>query len=75
MFERISAIALANRLMDEPNCDPDDDLRVLSRQLLRRSEEIERLRAGLQLIADDEHKLMSITARQTAASILQGKQP
>jgi hypothetical protein len=33
--ERTHAIALANRLLDEPNCDPDDDLRVLSRQLLR----------------------------------------
>ena len=28
-------IELANRLLDEPNCDPDDDLRMLSRQLLR----------------------------------------
>jgi hypothetical protein len=29
------AIKLAQRLLDEPNCDPDDDLRLLSRQLLR----------------------------------------
>jgi predicted RNA-binding Zn-ribbon protein involved in translation (DUF1610 family) len=35
--------------------------------------EIERLRAGLQLIATDEHRLMGITARQTAESILNGK--
>lgn len=33
--ERREAIALASKLLDEPNCDPDDDLRVLSRQLLR----------------------------------------
>jgi len=36
--ERSQAIALANRLLDEPNCDPDDDLRTLSRWLIRRDE-------------------------------------
>lgn len=36
-------------------------------------DEIERLRKGLQLIATDEWRLMNITARQTAASILAGK--
>lgn len=35
--------------------------------------EIERLRGGLQLIADDTHRLMNEVARQTAASILSGK--
>ena len=35
--------------------------------------ENERLRAGLQLIADDTHRLMNEVARQTAASILGGK--
>ena len=35
--------------------------------------EIVRLRAGLQLIADDTHRLMNEVARQTAASILGGK--
>jgi len=34
---------------------------------------IERLRAGLTLIATDEHRLMNTTARQSAASILSGK--
>lgn len=29
------AIQLAERLLDEPNEDPDDDLRILSRQLIR----------------------------------------
>ena len=35
--------------------------------------EIERLRAGLQLIANDKHRLMNEVARQTAASVLGGK--
>jgi hypothetical protein len=35
--------------------------------------EIHRLRDGLRLIATDEHRLMNETARQTAASILNGK--
>jgi len=38
MDERAQAITLAHRLLDEPNCDPDDDLRVLARQLLRARE-------------------------------------
>jgi hypothetical protein len=36
--ERIEAIAIANRLLDEPFADPDDDLRVLARQFLRAME-------------------------------------
>lgn len=35
--------------------------------------EIERLRAGLQLIANDKNRLMNEVARQTVASILGGK--
>jgi hypothetical protein len=35
--------------------------------------ECQRMREGLQLIATDEHRLMNITARQTAQSILNGK--
>jgi hypothetical protein len=35
--------------------------------------EIERLRAGLQLIAGDKNRLMNEVARQTAAQILGGK--
>lgn len=34
---------LANLLLDEPYADPDDDKRVLARQLLRRHEDLERL--------------------------------
>jgi len=44
--ERATAVTLADHLLDEPYADPDDDLRVLSRQLLRRHEEIEGLKAG-----------------------------
>lgn len=35
MTEREEAIALANRVLDRVNADPDDDLAVLARQLLR----------------------------------------
>lgn len=33
--ERDEAIAIANRLLDEPMADPDDDLRTLARQFMR----------------------------------------
>jgi len=45
--ERRDALALADRLLDVPYADPDDDLRVLCRQLLRAQEEIERLEHAL----------------------------
>lgn len=35
MSERERAVQLANRILDRPSGDPDDDLAVLSRQLLR----------------------------------------
>ena len=35
--ERDFSIALANRILDRPSGDPDDDLAVLSRQLLRKT--------------------------------------
>ena len=35
--ELIRAMQLADRLLDEPNADPDDDLRLLARQLIIRS--------------------------------------
>lgn len=43
--ERADAIKLANKLLDEPNCDPDDDLRTLARQLLRREEYVSAMAA------------------------------
>lgn len=36
--EHESAIRLANKLLDEPYADPDDDLRLLARQFLRAKE-------------------------------------
>lgn len=47
MGELTRAVGLANRLLDEPNADPDDDLRLLSRQLLRRQEVVQRLQDTL----------------------------
>jgi len=38
--EQADAIALANKLLDQHWADPDDDLRMLSRQLLRAHERI-----------------------------------
>ncbi len=38
---------LANRILDRVNADPDDDLAMLSRQLLRAEERIERLKEAL----------------------------
>ena len=47
MSERTDAIRLANKLLDVPNADPDDDLRLLARQLLRHVEAVEKLKADL----------------------------
>lgn len=38
-----AAIKLANKVLDTPNRDPDDDLSVMSRQFLRARERIEYL--------------------------------
>ena len=38
MSEREEAIKLANKVLERPNGDPDDDLAMLSRQLLRATE-------------------------------------
>lgn len=47
MTERQETLKLAERLLDGPNVDPDDDLRMLSRQLLRGQETIDRLKKDL----------------------------
>ncbi len=47
MSEQKRAYKLADKLLDEPYCDPDDDLRVLSRQLLRHREAINLLKQEL----------------------------
>lgn len=46
---------------------------ILDRAANEPCAECQRMREGLQLIATDKHRLMNITARQTAASILAGK--
>ena len=43
MKEAEEAIRLANKILDRINDDPDDDLAVLSRQLLRTREKLEAL--------------------------------
>lgn len=40
MSEKDAAIALAHRVLDRVNADPDDDLAILARQLLRHNERI-----------------------------------
>ena len=52
MSEQHEADILAERLLNEPNVDPDDDLRMLSRQLLRRREFIENLKEQLAELYD-----------------------
>lgn len=46
MSEKEEARVLANRILDRINGDPDDDLAILSRQLLRADEELEELKAA-----------------------------
>ena len=40
MSEKEDAIILANKVLDRINADPDDDLAVLARQLLRALERL-----------------------------------
>lgn len=49
--ELAEAIAAANRQLDEPFADPDDDIRTVARQFLRSIEGAERLRTTLRGIA------------------------
>ncbi len=48
MTERDEALQLARNLLDEPNADPDDALRMLSRQLLRTNDIVKRQEKALQ---------------------------
>lgn len=47
MTEREETIALANKILERPYADPDDDLAMLSRQFLRQIEATERLREAI----------------------------
>ena len=48
MSERSDALKLAERILDRPHADHDDVLAILSRQLLRKQEALERLEKRLQ---------------------------
>lgn len=50
-MELDEALALANRLLDAPNADPDDSLRILSRHLLREHEKAGAVRGLEALVA------------------------
>lgn len=52
MSERDDAIKLANQVLERPMADPDDDLAILSRQLLRQVETVERLKGDLVAMHD-----------------------
>lgn len=54
MSEKDEAIALANRVLDRINADPDDDLAVLARQFLRASERVNSMQAAAAEQANDE---------------------
>ena len=47
MTEFEETVQLANRLLDEPYADPDDGLRMLSRQFLRQVEAVSKLKENL----------------------------
>lgn len=59
MSERTDADRLAEKLLSEPNADPDDDLRMLARQLLRRRDVIERLEKRIVEMSDDTADLIN----------------
>jgi hypothetical protein len=70
--ERTQALALANRLLDEPNVDPDDDLRMLSRWLIRRHETAENHRQTLIGIAQMDPETEGNRMRLWASDALSG---
>ena len=47
MDERENAIKVAHAVLDQPWRDPDDDISVLARQLLRANEAVDALNAKL----------------------------
>lgn len=49
------AVILANKILDRRSADPDDDLAVLARQVLRAYERISKLRAALTRIEEGAH--------------------
>jgi hypothetical protein len=55
--ERTIAIWYANKLLDEPHCDPDDDLRTLARQFLRCIETLDELKKRSAVETKVRHKV------------------
>lgn len=64
MNELNQAISLADNILDRTEADPDDDLAMLSRQLLRGRETIDRMREALG---------SSVVALEEAAVLLEAK--
>lgn len=59
MTEREQALILANAVLDDPYYDPDGDMSVLARQLLRRTEELEAYKAAyLELVTPNPNQLL-----------------
>jgi hypothetical protein len=52
MSEYSDTVKLANKVLDRPNADPDDDLATLSRQFLRQVETVERLKKYIAASSD-----------------------
>ena len=72
-----TTVKLANRILDRPSGDPDDDQAVLARQFLRALDEIERLNAlligekeklwpGIRGLREERDALKAENARLTA---------
>lgn len=64
MTERQEAIELANHILDRPNGDPDDDLAILARQLLRMIE------AAKEALLDQMNYCSNGTRHTTAVKFL-----
>lgn len=66
MSEYERAAALANAILDRINADPDDDLAVLSRQLLRAQEALKNLTEAAESVC----RANNFTEAQQAVCVL-----
>lgn len=80
MTETEEAIALANRVLDRVNADPDDDMAILARQFLRAHEGVEHggkirnwLRAQANAEKEPKAKAAFIEAHNAALAIIEGR--
>lgn len=67
------ALELANKLLDSPHCDPDDDVRVLARQLIRTSERAGSTKVVLSNLLDALWDSGAIFADDSEVGIAAGK--